>query len=217
MSRRTVAHYRLLSMAWLLLASGMAAQAQDRPRIMPSPNPDVDPSHGDVVYRETGSIQLRADLYLPESDRPTAAISTILAFALSGATPADPTERAQLGHGQLMSARHPVGGPVANNFFMPFDGAAAAHHRFSGAITVPEHAMQSQPEAILPADIAGKKTQLFPGVTFHFLSHGTYLVPVERDITAPPGSDSFWPIQVAPGDQLRLRRPFRFIRECVFE
>ena len=75
MSRRTVAHYRLLSMAWLLLASGMAAQAQDRPRIMPSPNPDVDPSHGDVVYRETGSIQLRADLYLPESDRPTAAIA----------------------------------------------------------------------------------------------------------------------------------------------
>ena len=75
MSRKTVALNRMLILAWLLLASGMAAQAQDRPRIMPSPNPDVAPTHADVVYRDTGIVKLRADLYLPQSEQPTAAIA----------------------------------------------------------------------------------------------------------------------------------------------
>ncbi len=59
----------------LLLAVSMGVNAQDRPRIMKSPHPDVAPTHADVVYRETGSLKLRADVYLPESDRPTAAIA----------------------------------------------------------------------------------------------------------------------------------------------
>ena len=108
-------------------------------------------------------------------------------------------ERSELGHDQLMSASHPANGPVDNSYFLPQDGAATAHHRFSGAITIPEHAMHTQPEAILPAEVAGKMTQLFPGVTFHFVSHEDYLVPVERDLVVAPESDSFWQIQVSPG------------------
>ncbi len=75
MARKTVAQICMLILACLLLASGMAAQAQDRPRIMPSPNPDIDPTHANVVYRDTGIVQLRADLYLPQSKQPTAAIA----------------------------------------------------------------------------------------------------------------------------------------------
>ena len=42
---------------------------------MPSRNPDVAPSHADLIYRDTGGLPLRADVYLPESDQPTAAIA----------------------------------------------------------------------------------------------------------------------------------------------
>ena len=139
-------------------------------------------------------------------------------------TLAEQPERAQLGHDQLMSADHAVNGPVANNFFMPQDGAAAAHHRFSAAITIPEHAMRTAPEVILPTTVAGKETQLFPGVTLHFVSHGEYLVPVERDIIAPPGSDSFWQIQVSPGrvwseenDEAMSRASFPFFLTSIIE
>jgi acetyl esterase/lipase len=69
------ARYRMLIAAWVLLAISMATQAQERPRIMPSPNPDVAPTYADVVYRDTGDVQLRADVYLPESDQVTAAIA----------------------------------------------------------------------------------------------------------------------------------------------
>lgn len=61
--------------AWILMAISMATQAQDRPRIEPAPRPDVAPSYADQVYRETGGRQLRADVYLPDSDTPTAAIA----------------------------------------------------------------------------------------------------------------------------------------------
>ena len=89
-------------------------------------------------------------------------------------------ERSELGHDQLMSASHPANGPVDNSYFLPQDGAATAHHRFSGAITIPEHAMHPQPEAILPAEVAGKMTQLFPGLTFHFVSHKSTQFDLER-------------------------------------
>jgi acetyl esterase/lipase len=65
----------MLIMGWLLPAMSMAVYAEDRPRIMKSPHPDVAPTHADVIYRHTGSLELRADVYLPESDKPTAAIA----------------------------------------------------------------------------------------------------------------------------------------------
>ena len=156
--------------------------------------------------------------------RTSFAILTLLALAQPSVILADQIERAQLGHDQLMSVNHAVDGPVANSFFMPQDGAAAAQHRFSAAITIPEHALHTAPEVILPTRVAGKKTQLFPGVTLHFVSHGEHLVPVERDIIAPPGSDSFWQIQVSPGrvwseegDAAMSRASFPFFLTSIIE
>lgn len=120
----------------------------------------------------------------------------LFALALSVSTLAD---RPRLGHGQLTSPNHPVAGPVDNGYFMPREGAAAAHHSFSGAIMIPEHAMRTRPSAIQPVDIRGKKPQLFPGVALQFVSHGAYLVPLERGIIEPPGGDSYWQIHVSPG------------------
>ena len=118
---------------------------------------------------------------------------------IGGSCVAAQENRARLGHDQLTSPNHPVAGPVENGFFMPQEGAAAAHHSFSGALIIPEHAMRTRPSVIQPPDIRGKKTQLFPGVTLPFVSHGEYLVPLERDIIEPPGSDSYWQIHVSPG------------------
>jgi len=123
-------------------------------------------------------------------------VITLFAFVLSASAQAD---RLRLGHDQLTSPNHPVAGPVDNGYFMPQEGAAAAYHSFSGAIVVPEHAMRTRPSAIQPADIRGKKTQLFPGIALQFVSHGEYLVPLERDIIEPPGSDSYWHIHAGPG------------------
>jgi CubicO group peptidase (beta-lactamase class C family) len=148
-------------------------------------------------------------------------VFALLACVLSGVSLAD---RSELGSSQLMASIHPVAGPVANSYFMPQDSAAAAHHRFSGAITIPEHAMRSNPEAIEPADIRGKKTQLFPGVTLQFVSHGEYLVPVERNIIEPPGSDSYWHFHAGPGrvwseedDNGMSRASFPFFLTNLFE
>ena len=112
---------------------------------------------------------------------------------------ADQPERAELGYRQLMSDNPAIDGPVANRFFVPPDGAAPEQHRFAAAIGIPEHAMRTQPGKIVPAEIAGKRTQLFPGVTFHFVSHNAFLVPLERELVVATGSDSFWQIQVSPG------------------
>ena len=107
--------------------------------------------------------------------------------------------RVQLNHAQLMSGDTVITGPVANGFFMPLQDSAEAKHRFSGAISIPEHTMQTTPAEIMPHDIRGMKTQLFPGVTLKFVSHDNFLVPLERNIIEPPGSKSFWQIHVAPG------------------
>lgn len=59
----------------LLLLGSLPSGAQERPRIMPSPQPDIAPTHADQVYREAGSRRLHADVYLPDSVEPTAAIA----------------------------------------------------------------------------------------------------------------------------------------------
>ncbi len=136
---------------------------------------------------------------------------------------AEVSDREQLTRDQLFSAANIPVSPVANHNFMPIDGAAP-HHRFSGAITIPEHAMRTEPEAIRPADIRGRKTQLFPGVSLQFVSHGEYLVPVERDIIAPPDSDSYWHFHAGPGrvwseesDNGMSRASFPFFLTNLFE
>jgi len=136
---------------------------------------------------------------------------------------ADSSNREQLTHETLLSAAPSPESPVVNSSFMPI-GSAAAHHRFSGAINIAEHAMRTVPEAIQPADIRGWKTQLFPGVSLQFVSHGSYLVPVQRDVVVPPHGNSYWHIQVEPGrvwsepgDKGMSRASFPFLLTNLFE
>jgi len=146
-----------------------------------------------------------------------------LLCTLSGCGFADTSNREQLTHDQLLSGTPSLDSPVANHHFMPM-GGTAARHRFAGAISIGEHAMRTEPEAIQPADVRGKKTQLFPGVSLQFVSHGDYLVPVERDVIVPPDSDSYWHIQVEPGrvwsepgDKGMSRASFPFVLTNLFE
>lgn len=61
--------------AIVLGATAMTSHAQERPRIMPPPHPDIAPTYADQVYRMSGELELRADVYLPESREPTSAIA----------------------------------------------------------------------------------------------------------------------------------------------
>ncbi|MBT4522536.1 MAG: serine hydrolase [Halieaceae bacterium] len=117
----------------------------------------------------------------------------------SGGVLAAQPQRAQLGFAQIMSATYTPAGPVSNSYFMPQQSKHPALQPFSGAITIVEHAMHTEPSAIVPAKIAGKITQLFPGIALHFVSHEGYLVPVERDLLIAADSDSYWQIQISPG------------------
>ena len=146
-----------------------------------------------------------------------------IASMIADSSLAEQSIREQLTRDQLLSAADSLASPVANHNFMPM-GGAAPHHRFSGAIAIPEHAMRTAPGAIQPTDIRGKKTQLFPGVSLQFVSHGEYLVPVKRDIIAPPGSDSYWHLLAGPGrvwseqsDKGMSRASFPFFLTNLFE
>lgn len=107
--------------------------------------------------------------------------------------------REKLVYDEMMSRDTADTAPIPNKYFMPAEDSANALHVFSGKITIPELAMRTAPAAIEPRTIHGKTTQLFPGVTLEFFSHGTHLVPVVRDLIQPEKSRSFWQIQVEPG------------------
>ena len=135
----------------------------------------------------------------------------------------DQSAREQLTRDQLVSAADSLDSPVMNNSFVAIDGVAS-RHAFSGTITIPEHPMLTAPEAIQPAIIRGRKTQLFPGVSLQFVSHGEYLVPVVRGIIEPTDSESYWHISVGPGrvwseagDNDMSRASFPFFLTNLFE
>lgn len=88
--------------------------------------------------------------------------------------------------------------PQENSLFAPPLNAEAAKHDFDGAISIPSHPLNSTPSPILPAEIAGKKTQLFPSIQLQFVSYNGHLVPADRGILQGEG-DSFWQISVEPG------------------
>lgn len=75
MTRKAFAINSMPILGAVVLVIGLAVNAQERPRIMPSPRPTLAPNDAGVVYRDNGSIQLRANVYLPGSDQPTAAIA----------------------------------------------------------------------------------------------------------------------------------------------
>jgi len=75
MTRKVFALNGMPVLGIVILVIGFVANAQERPRIMPSPRPTLAPSDAGVVYRDSVGIQLRANVYLPESGQPTAAIA----------------------------------------------------------------------------------------------------------------------------------------------
>jgi hypothetical protein len=154
--------------------------------------------------------------------RKSIAAITLLALTLASNAAADGRQWPR--HADLMSVESAIDGPVPNDFFMPQDGAAKAIQDFSGTLRIPEHAMRTEPPEIKPIEIGGKRTQLFPGVDLQFVSHGEFLLPVERDLIVPAGSDSFWQIQVSPGhvwsedgDQGMSRASFPFFLTSIIE
>jgi len=152
----------------------------------------------------------------------TSGVVWILVLCAAGC--GGPRDREGLTYAELTSAPATIDGPVSNELYMPTSAAAAAKSRFSGVIVILEHRMQSDPAAIRPAELNGKKTQLFPGVELGFVSHGDYLLPVERDLIILPDSDSFWQLQVSPGrvwsepgDRGMSRASFPFILTSIIE
>ena len=131
-------------------------------------------------------------------NRVVAGIVASMLCMIAGSSIADQPDREVLTRNQLMSAAESLSSPVANHNFIAINAAAPRHH-FSGTIIIPEHAMRTLPAAIEPASIRGKKTQLFPGVSLQFVTHGEYLVPVKREIIEPPGGDSYWQFHAGPG------------------
>ncbi len=151
-------------------------------------------------------------------------MSVAVALALLAAATAIAETRSVLTLDQLTSAAPESLGPVDNRWFLPTSSAQAALHRFSGTIEIPDHPMVSDPAQILPADIHGKRPQLFPGVALEFVSHDGHLVPLERDIIIARDSDSYWQIQVSPGrawsepgDDGMSRASFPFLLTSIIE
>ena len=82
--------------------------------------------------------------------------------------------RNELTRQKLFTSQVSIEKPIPNRYFMPFGAHYNTLHKFSGAILIPEHSMISDPKEILPIDIQGKKTQLFP-ITFKVSSNGSNL------------------------------------------
>ncbi len=137
---------------------------------------------------------------------------------------ANSTDRGQLTYAELMMLVETEIGLVNNKYFVAAEDAGKARHKFAGKITIPDHAMYSEPSIIEPREILGKQTQLFPSVNLSFISHGGFLVPAERDILIPTNSDSFWQIQISPGhvwseprDKGMSRASFPFVLTSIIE
>ena len=146
----------------------------------------------------------------------------ILIVFLSACESSD--NRNELTRQKLFTSQASTEKPISNRYFMPFGAHNNTLHKFSGAILIPEHSMISDPKEILPIDIQGKKTQLFPRVSLEFISNQGNLIPIERDIIIPEDTDSYWQIQVSPGrvwsevtDGDMSRASFPFILTSIIE
>jgi len=148
--------------------------------------------------------------------------SCIGVIMVCGAAVAD--DRAELTREQLSSEPAHRIELVDNRWFLPTEASGTADYRFSGTINIPDHPMSSEPAEILPADIQGKKTQLFPGMSLRFVSHEGHLIPLDRDLLVASDSESYWQMQVAPGrvwsepgDGGMSRASFPFLLTSIIE
>ncbi len=88
---------------------------------------------------------------------------------------------------------------VDNSNYMPVGTHSNALHNFKGTIKFPDHLMISKPAKISKDLVLDKNPQAFPAVRLSFISHGSDLIPVERNIIFPQDGNSFWQMLVAPG------------------
>ena len=152
-----------------------------------------------------------------------ARILGIVAIVMA-ASQAASAERGALTRAELTSLPDGRVELVDNRYFLPVGDSDDAHEGFSGTIVIADNAMSSEPARILPVEIQGKKPQLFPAADLAFVSHDGYLVPAQRDIIIPAGSDSYWQIQVSPGrvwsepgDEGWSRAAFPFLLTSIIE
>lgn len=129
---------------------------------------------------------------------------TLILFGLNSyihAESSDTTQsnRSKLSAESLLATKLNDNHPLSNHHYLPANDAVTARHSFSGKIIIPQSAMVSNPQIILPIEINNKQTQLFPAVSFEFFSFNGRLVPVDRGIMVEKEGDSFWQIQASPG------------------
>lgn len=130
----------------------------------------------------------------------TCIITTLFISACTNTNQSADTETPSiLSAAQLKTSQSKLSSPINNRQFLPSKSASEARHDFSASITIQEHTMLTSPAAIKPADVLGKKTQLFPGIELSFVSMEKHLIPLNREILVAKDSDSFWQIQVEPG------------------
>jgi hypothetical protein len=125
-----------------------------------------------------------------------------------GLPPAPPATgaRDRLTAAELLASAEVNGGPVHNAYFLPVGQAAPALHAFEGTVTLQpftmvrfRHGCPGLPETL-------------PGFTVAFVTEGEHLVPVMRDIVAPPGIIlSPGRVWSEPGDGGMSRASFPFV------
>ena len=98
--------------------------------------------------------------------------------------------------------------PVNNNAFLPAASCRAANHAFNGTLTVTGGPMQDAGDQFNPP--------VFPAFSADFITVGSYLLPLNREIIAG-GDGTFWNIILSPGrvwrengDGKRSRASFPF-------
>ena len=123
----------------------------------------------------------------------------ILALAFVACEGEQTAPRGALDSATLLDADYTPNGPVDNRYFVAGDNAGEALHEFAGTLHISDHPMLTDPPAVEPLTLAGKTTQLFPGISLRFVSHDGYLIPADRGVLVANDSDSFWQIQVGPG------------------
>ncbi len=109
--------------------------------------------------------------------------------------PAEPRDRLMLA--ELMGSEYQSAAPLDNHYFMPMGTSNDAKHELEGTLTVSEFVMNN-PNSDEEKDSADP-WDYFPGFSLDFFTHGTYLVPVQRETIHAFGDQSYWQIIVSPG------------------
>ena len=125
-------------------------------------------------------------------------MSTLLCvFLLAGCDPSASPLPAESLVGAAVSE-----GMAPNSAFLPGPSAVAAHAPFEGTLLVEAAEMSTDPAQFVRRMMLDRDTQLFPGVSLSFFTHGDHLVPVDRDLIRVGSlktGGSYWDIFVFPG------------------